>query len=130
MSNSEPQGVEFERWIVRTFEETGGFTALILLMSIGQTKVEPISCSFVHVIGSEVAWVDMAQMLDQSRRKWDGVAIFAETAPGGGPLAEIVAKARLQERIDEVTMNRMALNEAGFFDTKGRAIRIDPVAEG
>jgi hypothetical protein len=42
-------------------------------------------------------------------------------------LIDIVAKARLQERIDEVTVNRMVLNDAGFFDTHGRAIRIDPV---
>ena len=47
--------------------------------------------------------------------------------PGGGPLIDIVAKARLQERIDEVTVDRMVLNGAGFFDTRGRPIRIDPV---
>lgn len=125
MSNSD--GVAFEAWIKDRFADTGGFTALVLLLTIGDGKVSPISCSYVHVIGDEVSWRDMHAMLAASRRKWDGVAIFAEAAPGGGPLIEITAKARLQERIDEVTMNRMTLNDAGLFDTRGRAIRIDPV---
>lgn len=125
MSNS--RGTEFERWIADRFAETDGFTALILLVGLGGDKVELISCSYVHVIGDEVRWRDMKTMLDASGRKWDGFAVFAESPPGGGPLIDIVAKARLQERIDEVTVDRMVLNGAGFFDTRGRAIRIDPV---
>jgi hypothetical protein len=121
------KGGEFERWIVEQYAATNGFTALILLINIGSDKVELISCSYVHVIGDEVRWKDMKTMLDASRRKWDAFAIFAESPPGGGPLIDLVAKARLQERIDEVTVNRMVLNDAGFFDTRGRHIRIDPV---
>ena len=124
---SRSKGAEFESWITERFAASGGFTALILLLSMGGDKVEMISCSYVHVIGDEVRWRDMKTMLDASRRKWDGFAIFAESPPGGGPLMDIVAKARLQERIDEVTVNRMVLNDAGFFDTRGRPIRIDPV---
>lgn len=125
MSNS--KGREFETWIAGKFAETGGFTALILLLDIGADKVSPISCSYVHVIGDEIAWKSMKSMLDASGRRWSGFAIFPETAPGGGPLIDIVAKARLQERIDQVTADRMTLNTGGMFDTKGRAIRIDPV---
>ncbi len=124
---SSSKGTEFERWIAERYAETDGFTALILLVAIGSDKVEMISCSYVHVIGDEVRWRDMKTMLDASRRKWDGFAIFPESPPGGGPLIDIVAKARLQERIDEVTVDRMVLNNAGFFNTHGRAIRIDPV---
>jgi hypothetical protein len=125
LSNS--KGAEFERWIAEQFAESNGFTALILLVALGSDKVELISCSYVHVIGDDVTWRNMKSMLDASGRKWDGFAIFAESPPGGGPLIDIVAKARLQERIDEVTVDRMVLNGAGFFDTRGRAIRIDPV---
>ena len=89
-----------------------------------------LSCSYVHVVGSETTWTDMKAMLDASRRKWDAFVIFPESPPGGGPLIDLVAKARLQERIDEVTANRMVLNSGGFFDTRGRAIRIDPVEAG
>lgn len=122
-------GHELERWFAERFAETRGFTALILLLSISNGRISPISCSYVHVIGGEVAWPDMKTMLDAARRRWDGVAIFPETAPGGGPVIDIVAKARLQGRIDEVTVNRMVLNDAGLFDAKGRAFRIDPVEE-
>ncbi len=124
---SSSKGDEFERWIVEQYAASNGFTALILLLTLGSDKVEMISCSYVHVIGDEVRWKDMKSMLDASRRKWDAFAIFPESPPGGGPLIDLVAKARLQERIDEVTVNRMILNDAGFFDTRGRHIRIDPV---
>lgn len=126
MSNSRP--TDFDRWLRERFAATDGFTALILLVAMPGEAVNMISCSYVHVIGDETTWRDMKAMIDQSRRRWDGVALFAESSPGGGPLLDFVAKARLQERIDEVTVNRQRLNEAGFFDTKGRAIRIDPVA--
>lgn len=125
MSSSD--GKEFERWIVDRFAETNGFTALLLLLSIEKGRIEMISCSYLHVIGDEVAWKDMKSMLDASLRKWDAFAIFPESPPGGGPLLDIVAKARLQERIDEVTANRMVLNGSGLFDRKGRAFRIDPL---
>lgn len=123
---SDPRGAEFERWITEQYAATHGFTALILLLTLGD-KVDLISCSYVHVIGDEVRWGDMKTMLDASGRKWDAFVIFPESPPGGGPLIDLVAKARLQERIDEVTANRMVLNDAGFFDTRGRHIRIDPV---
>lgn len=125
MSNSD-RG-DFETWLVETYAATEGFTALILLLSMTGTRVEMLSCSYVHVIGTETRWADMKTMLDASLRRWDAVAIFPESPPGGGPVIDIVAKARLQGRIDEVTVNRMVLNEGGFFDRKGRAIRIDPV---
>lgn len=127
MSNSE--AADFDRWLREQFAGTGGFTALMLLVAMQNDRVTMISCSYLHVIGDETKWREMKALLDQSRRRWDGVAFFAESSPGGGPLLDFVAKARLQERIDEVTVNRMRLNEAGFFDTRGRAIRIDPIAE-
>lgn len=125
---SSSKGHEFEAWLADRVAETGGFTGLILLLQIARDKVEMLSCSYVHVIGDEVRWRDMKTMLDASKRRWDGFAMFAESAPGGGPIIDIVAKARLQDRIDEVTQNRMVLNGAGFFNTDGRAIRIDPVS--
>lgn len=127
MSNS--RATDFDRWIKERFAATEGFTALILLIAMPGTQVSMISCSYLHVIGDETDWRQMKSLIDQSRRAWDGVAFFAESSPGGGPLLDFVAKARLQERIDEVTVDRMRLNEAGFFDQKGRAIRIDPVDE-
>ena len=125
MSNSD--GCPFAEWLDARVAETKGFTALVLLLSMRGDRVDPVSCSYVHVIGNEVSWAELKSMLDASGKTWDGVAIFVERTPGGGPVFDLVAKARLQQRIEEVTMNRMVLNEAGLFDRRGRRIRIDPV---
>lgn len=125
MSSSD--GADFKTWFDAKYAETDGFTALILLISMANNRVDMLSCSYVHVIGSGTTWTDMKAMLDVSRRKWDAFAVFPEYPPGGGPLIDLVAKARLQERIDDVTANRMVLNDAGLFDARGRSIRIDPV---
>lgn len=124
---SSSNGAEFNDWMEEKFADSGGFTGLVLLLAMSEHSIEPITCSYVHVIGDETRWPDMKRMLDGSGRKWDAVVMFAESPPGGGPLIDVVAKARLQARIDEVTANRMTLNEGGMFDTQGRAIRIDPV---
>lgn len=118
---------EFDRWMVGRFDELGPFTMLMLLIAMPGTRVDMIACTWLHVVGSETRWREMRQMLDQSGKAWDAVALFAERTPGGGPLIDVVASARLQSRIDEVTVDRMLLNDAGFFDVKGRAIRIDPL---
>lgn len=125
MSNSEE--TDFDRWLAARYGESDGFTALMLLVAIGNAGVRMLSCAYLHVIGTETPWAEMRALVDQSKHRWDGLALFAESAPGGGPLVDVVAAARLQERINEVTANRMALNEAGFFDRHGRAIRIDPI---
>ena len=61
---------EFERWIVEQYAATNGFTALILLLTLGEDKVGLISFAYVRVTGNEVKWRDMKTMLDASRRKW------------------------------------------------------------
>lgn len=124
---SKSEGHAFADWLDAHIAETSGFTALVILLSMSGNRVEPITCSYVHVIGNEVSWTEMKALLDGSGMSWDGVAIFVACAPGGGPVIDLVAKAKLQQRIEEVTMNRKVLNESGFFDRRGRKIRIDPV---
>lgn len=123
MSNSE---ADFEHWLQARHAATDGFTALMLLVTIG-ARVEMTACAYLHVIGDEVSWAEMKGLIDQNGKAWDGVAIFAESDAGGGPVIDLVARARLQDRIDAVTADRMVLNEAGFFDPQGRAIRLDPL---
>ncbi|KGM86508.1 hypothetical protein rosmuc_02795 [Roseovarius mucosus DSM 17069] len=123
MSNSES---DFEQWLQARHAATDGFTALILLVTIG-ARVDMTACAYLHVIGDEVTWPEMKQLIDQNGKAWDGVAIFSESDGDGGPVIDLVAQSRLQDRIDAVTADRMVLNEAGFFDPKGRLIRIDPL---
>ncbi|ADZ69715.1 hypothetical protein [Polymorphum gilvum] len=122
MSSSE---TDFSRWLSARYAASEGFTALILLVAIRE-QVDMLACAYLHVIGDDITWPEMRGLIDQSGKPWDGVAIFAENAVGGGPVIDVVAASRLQDRIDQVTADRMVLNEAGFFDPRGRAIRIDP----
>ena len=124
---SKSSETDFDRWLRETFASTGGFTALMMLLEIGETRIAPVSCSYLHVIGDEIDWKQMRKLLDQARGPWQGVVFFAESAAGGGPVIDLVARELMQQRINEVTVNRMRLNDGGMFDKQGRAIRIDPI---
>lgn len=124
---SKSDGQDFNVWVDDQIASTDGFTAIVMLLALSEQSVEPVSCSYVDMIGDETRWDDLKGTLDDTGQRWDAVAIFPESAPGGGPLVDVVAKARLQARIDEVMADGMALNDSGMFDALGRAIRIAPV---
>lgn len=126
MRRSSSSETDFARWLRARYAATEGFTALILLVVIGK-RVEMTACAYLHVVGDEIGWPEMRRLIDQNGKPWDGVAIFAESDAEGGPVIDLVAQSLLQDRIDAVTADRTVLNEAGFFDPKGRAIRIDPL---
>ena len=125
MSNSEP--TEFDLWLSETFAETGGFTALILLVAIGPVSVTPLASSYLHVIGDDFTWDAMRDLLDQGRKGWVGASFHAVTNGKSGPMPDFMAKQALLDRAEAVRTDRMQLNEGGFFDRQGRAMRIDPV---
>ena len=122
-----PDSEEFNTWIEDQLAATSGFTAVVMLLALSEHCIEPISGSYLDIVDDETGWEEMKAMLDGSGHAWDAVVIFAERAPGGGPLVDVVARARLQDRIDDVMANGLTLNDGGMFDTSGRAIRIDPV---
>lgn len=122
MSSSE----DFTGWARDRFRESGGFTALIVLLRIGATTVTPVASSYLHVIGDELVWLDVAELLHKSGRPWDGVAFFVETGAEGGPIPDAIARERLTVRAAEVVADRLSLNGAGLFDRSGRAFRVDP----
>ena len=47
---------DFERWLPAAFAEIGAFTALVVLVDIGETRVTPLRSTYVNVIGDEVGW--------------------------------------------------------------------------
>ena len=51
---------DFEPWLAGAFAESGPFTALIVLLRIGEAQVTPLCSTYVNVIGAEVDWSDMA----------------------------------------------------------------------
>ena len=118
---------EFEPWLAEAFAATGAFTALIVLVRIGETQVTPLCSTYVNVIGPEVSWGDMVVMLAGAGQAWDGVAFFPEQERGR-PLDNPIARTRLrllEQRLDE---DRLVLNEGHFFDRWGRRMRIDEIA--
>ena len=129
MSTSDPNAGpnEFEAWLASEFEETGSFTALIVLVNIGEVAVTPLCSTHVNVIGPEVEWSELVLMFAGSGQEWDGAAFFPRQDAHGRPLdnpAARVALRALEQRLDD---DRLVLNQGNFFDTSGRRMRIDEV---
>src|SRR5262245_16736030 len=120
-------GTDFERWLVRQFAQTGAFTALVVLVEIGDTKVTPLCSTYFNVIGDEVDWNAILAMFAGSGMPWDGAAFFP-TKEDGGALDNPTARLRLRELEQRIENDRLVLNEGHFFDKWGRRLKIDEVA--
>jgi hypothetical protein len=122
---SEPN--DFERWLPAAFAEIGAFTALVVLVDIGETRVAPLCSTYFNVIGDEVGWDDMVRMFAGSGAAWDGAAFFPVTANAGGPLDNPSARIELRALEARLAENRLVLNEGSFFDRRGRRLMIEDV---
>lgn len=120
---------EFDEWLAAMVLRHGEFTVLVILTAIGQGKVMPLCSTFLHVVGDEVDWREIKTMFESAGRDWDGAAFFPTKAHEGGPIDNATARLRLAELQDKVREDRMVLNEGHFFDTLGRRIEIEPLAD-
>lgn len=120
---------DFERWLAAELDRTGRFTALIVLVGIGERDVTPLCSTHVDVIGTEIDWEEMTALLAGAGVAWDGVAFFVATAPGGGPLDNVAARRHLREMEAAVRADRLHLNEGHVFDRLGRRLCVDEVDE-
>jgi hypothetical protein len=120
---------EFDDWLAAMVLRHGEFTILVILTAIGEDKVTPLRSTFLHVIGDEVDWAQIKTMFESAGRDWDGAAFFPTKASEGGPVDNATARRRLAELQDKVREDRMVLNEGNFFDTFGRRIEIEPLAD-
>jgi hypothetical protein len=68
-------------------------------------------------------------MFAGSGQSWDGAAFFPTKARNSGPIDNPTARLRLAELEAKVTEDRMTLNDGHFFDTQGRKIKIEPMAD-
>ena len=114
---------DFNDWIVEEFQR-GPFTAMIIVLTIGEETVEPVASTYLHVIGDEVDWRDMRRMLNGAPKKWNAVAFFA-SREGNGPVPDLVAKVRLLDIEERVHADRLELNNGAFFDAKGRRMMVE-----
>jgi len=107
----------------------GEFTALVILTEIGECHVVPLCSTFLHVMGDEVDWQAIKSMFAGSGQRWDGAAFFPTKARGGGPIDNPTARSRLSELEAKVREDRRVLNDGHFFDSLGRRIEIEPIAD-
>lgn len=127
MSTSDADKTDFDRWIADEFERTGEFTALVILVSIGESKVEPLCSTYLSVIGDEIDWAEITVLFAGAGQPWHGASFFPTTAPRGGPLDNPTARLRLRELEQRLDENRLVLNEGHFFDKWGRKLKIEEI---
>jgi hypothetical protein len=127
ISDAGGRATDFESWIVVEFAGRGSFTALVILVEIGEVKVTLLSSTYLSVIGHEVGWLEISTLFSGAGVAWDGAAFFAVTAPEGGPLDNAAARVKLRELERQVTADRLVLNNGHFFDRQGRRLMIEEV---
>jgi hypothetical protein len=129
LSTSEAAGraTDFDRWIAEEFASAGAFTALVILVDIGERKVTPLCSTYFNVIGDEVDWGEITVLFAGAGVDWDGASFFPVTSPAGLPLDNPAARLRLRELESRLDEDRLILNEGHFFDKWGRRMKIEEV---
>lgn len=125
MSTSETSASDFDEWIVDEFVATGAFTALVILVEIGERTVTPLTSTYFNVIGDDIDWQEIASLFAGSGVAWDGASFFPHVAPDGGLLDDGAARSELRAIEGRVTADRLALNEGFFFDRHGRRMKVE-----
>lgn len=117
---------EFDAWLKETYGEAGAFTALVILVGIGELKVEPLASTFVSFIGAETRWPEIVALFAGSGKAWNGAAFFP-VLDAGGPLLNPEARSRLRALESRVNEDRLTLNTGAFFDAWGRRMQVEEV---
>lgn len=127
MSTSDADKTDFDLWIAEEFARTGEFTALVVLVGIGDTKVHPLCSTYLNVIGNEIDWAEITILFAGSGQDWHAASFYPVTAPQGGPLDNPTARLRLRDLEQRLDDDRLVLNEGQFFDKWGRRLKIEEV---
>jgi hypothetical protein len=122
---STSESSNFESWLKSAYRETGGLTALIVLVQIGEATVTPVSSTYVHLIGDELSWPEFSALMAKSGCKWEGVVLFPETDAGGGPIPDMLAKVRLRDLEARIGDDPIHINQGHFFDIWGRRMKVE-----
>jgi hypothetical protein len=117
-------GSDFKAWIDAELAEGGPFTALVVLVKIGERSVTPVVSTYVTV-STESDWPEVVTLFAGVGIPWDGASFFPVTAPEGGPLDDAAARTRLIEIERRVRAERLTLNEGFFFDRDGQRVMVE-----
>lgn len=119
------RALTFDGWVADEFARSGGFTALVILVAIGNLSVTPQKSTYFHVIGDEIDWLQVEALLTGSGVAWDGVVFSSLSAEDGGPVTDDTARAELRLLEQRIVADRMTINDAHFFDGLGRRMQIE-----
>lgn len=128
MSKSSDSGRDinrFDGWVVHEFARTGGFTALVVLVSIGGLEVVPLRSTYFHVIGDDLDWLAFNDLVRGAGVKWDGVVLMPVVDDHGGPVEDAKAREALRELEQRIIEDRLVINEGHFFDKWGRRMKVE-----
>lgn len=115
----------FNDWISEEFAESGPFTALVVLVSIGGNEVTPLRSTFLHVIGDEIDWIAFSEMMRGANVNWGGAMLMPMRDEDGGLFEDERARHELRGLEKRIIEDRMVLNEGNFFDKWGRRLKIE-----
>lgn len=115
----------FDDWLVHEFRRSEGFTALIVLIAIGELSVVPQRSTFLHVIGEDLDWARLCALLASAGVAWDGVLFETLSAEGGGPVDDDEARRALRALEQQVMEDRLSINCGHFFDKWGRRLKVE-----
>lgn len=130
MSAPAPALTDFDRWIAEEYHagDPSGFTVLLLLVKIKKKDVQPLSSTFMHVIGTETDWGEVTALTKGAGMKWDGAVFFVKRdSRTHGPLDTPAARIYKLELEAKVADDRLVINEGHFFDVWGRRMVVEEV---
>ena len=116
---------DFDDWLVETFAQAGSFTMLIVLVEIGETTVSPLASSYLHVIGDETRWTEIADLLSGAGVPWNGAAFFR--ADRAGLVDDNTARQRLASLARHLEKDRSLLTHSEFFNAQGLRLKIEEI---
>ena len=117
----------FERWLLETFTREGSFTLFLVLFEEAPSTIEPIASSYLHVMGMELRWDELAALLGGSGMDWHSVAVFAAKDTTGGPLPDLEARHRLASLQRAVIRDRLTVRKGELFDRQGRRLDLQEI---
>ena len=124
-ADPEDRPVHFDEWLPEEFAWRGPFTALIVLVAIGERDVTPVASSFADILDPTTRWDEMAARLTESGRAWDAVTFFAIDDDEGGPIPKDEARAHLASLSKRIAADRLVLNEGHLFGRQGRRLAVE-----
>ena len=116
---------DFDDWIVAEHGRRGDFTMLFVLVAIrAETGAVDIPRgAWLHVVGPDLRWPEMAAILANAGADWSGAAFFAAGAEGLVP--DPTARERLAALGRALHEDRRLIRKGAFFNQAGLALRLD-----